>query len=368
MKSFIPFTLAALILCLLASSSSAAFTNIYVFGDTLSATTNIAGKPTAPGGSDYYQQRYSNGRVWVEVLAQRQGVTLKHTNNHSYYDHNSSTLLSEISSFSAASTSTSLFVVWVCNSDTFDAADAGYDSSGWNTAIVQATNNHFKIITNLYSKGARTLILPNAVDISKTPDYNASPNTNTMRNGCIAYNAAYSNLITQIRLNTNYPGLKIYTPDFFSLLNKALTNAAFYGLTNPLPEGYTVAAVQWPTGTLSLSNGVNPNYVFWNPLCPSARLHAVMADEVQKLLPQAPKISNITPTNNNQFTLNVTDWPGGLNGFVEGCTNLAGANWTTNLVSFSSTNTTPLVLVPASGPQRFYRLRISYYPHLWSWP
>ena len=34
-------------------------------------------------------------------------------------------------------------------------------------AINQSQTNHLQIITNLYAKGVRTLILPNAVDISE---------------------------------------------------------------------------------------------------------------------------------------------------------------------------------------------------------
>ena len=53
--------------------------------------------------------------------------------------------------------------------------------------------------------------------------------------GCIDYNAKFSNTINQARALC--PGLKIYTPDFYTLLNNVLTNAAYYGLTNALsPE------------------------------------------------------------------------------------------------------------------------------------
>jgi hypothetical protein len=61
----------------------------------------------------------------------------------------------------------------------------------------------------------------------------------------------------------------------------------------------------------------------------------------------------------------VANVPIGLNGFVEGCTNLVLTNWTTK-ASFNSTNVTQTVFVPASGsPQLFYRLQ---FPYAWSWP
>jgi hypothetical protein len=53
-----------------------------------------------------------------------------------------------------------------------------------------------------------------------------------------------------------------------------------------------------------------------------------------------------------------------------GRTNLVLGNWKTNMLSnntnvFNSTNTTQIILVPASGPQGFYRL---FFPYSWTWP
>ena len=42
----------------------------------------------------------------------------------------------------------------------------------WTNAINQSLTNHWNIITNLYyAKGARTLVMPNAVDITEIPEY-----------------------------------------------------------------------------------------------------------------------------------------------------------------------------------------------------
>jgi hypothetical protein len=152
------------------------------------------------------------------------------------------------------------------------------------------------------------------------------------------------------------------------LLNNVLANADYYGLINAKSGGLSIDALEdlYANPPYNL-NGPGTNYIFWDQKNPTAKFHAVIADETQKLLPQAARISKITPTNGG-YNLVATNWPGGLNGFVEGGTNLTLANWTTNLIGFTSTNTTPSVFVPASGPQGFYRLRIPYYPYIWSWP
>ena len=73
----------------------AAFTSFYVFGDGLSAASN-----NLPVGPWYYGDRWSNGRVWVEVLAQRQGLTFYFSNNISYFGNTSTNLVSEVNHFS----------------------------------------------------------------------------------------------------------------------------------------------------------------------------------------------------------------------------------------------------------------------------
>ena len=148
----------------------AAFSNLYVFGDSISTTTN-----NTSGLSFYYGQRYSNGRVWVEVLAQRQGLTYDPNKNWSYFYNSSTTMLANVSSFKAPlDASNALFVIWVnCADLWFPAMYSGTSMSQWTSAINQSQTNHYKAATNLYAKGARTLIMPNAVDVSTIPEFNA---------------------------------------------------------------------------------------------------------------------------------------------------------------------------------------------------
>jgi phospholipase/lecithinase/hemolysin len=378
----------------------AAFKSLYVFGDALSTTTN-----NTSGLPYYYGQRYSNGRVWVEVLAQRQGLTYNATNNNSYYDHNSADLVAELKNFKAPSdVANDLFIVWVCNSDTFDAASSADTPNQWVAAVNQAQANHLQIITNLYAKGVRTMILPNVVDISTIPAFNAGSLTVSEHNGCVTYNVAFSNTINQARALC--PGLKIYTPDFFTLLNNVLTNASNYGLTNALynyghgnvsidavDASYAAPKVFPPAAT----NGYGTNFVFWDYQDPTAEFHEVIADVVQQSISPV-QIGQITALNGSN-QLAVVNVPVGLNGFVDTATNISAASWA-SLQNITSTNTAQSVFVaqvttttnaspalagggnqvkPADsggsgllgGPPpdyialQFYRLR---FPYAWSWP
>jgi phospholipase/lecithinase/hemolysin len=378
-------TICVLLLGLAVLPAHAAFKSLYVFGDSLSATAD----PSAPGGQYFYGQRWSNGRVWVEVLAQRQGLTYNAANNNSYWDHNSAISVTDIKHFTAPpDVANDLFIVWVCNADTFDAALASDNSSQWLAAINQSQTNHLQIITNLYAKGVRSLILPNAVDLSEIPAYNTGSKGSTLHTECVAYNVAFSNTIKQARVLC--PGLTIYALDFATLLNNVLTNAASYGLTNALSaKGFSIDAYSDPAlTTLTLTNA-GTNFIFWDKQDPSAEFHAVIADVVQQSISPV-QIAGITAFNGSN-RLDVVNYPAGLGGFVENTTNnLTQTSWTA-LQNITSTNTAQsfFVLTPAatntaspivpafSGglPEPggavvvialdFYRL---HFPFAWNWP
>ena len=338
----------------------AAFTDLYVFGDGISATTN------GPGGSSYYGLRRSNGRVWVEVLAQRQGLTLYPTNNWSYFGNTSTSMVASVFNFTAPSgvnMSNILFVIWVNNADLFyPALNSGTSMNAWTNAMNVSLTNHFKAITNLYTKGARTLIMPNAVDLSTIPKFNSSGNVNFIHQRCLDYNVAFTNTLNRASTNSNYPGLTIYMPDFFTLLTNIIAYPSNYSVTNALYEGLSIDAVEDPSLSNQNANGPGTNYIFWDSSDPSAKVHMWMANLTQQLISPV-LISNFTVLNGSN-RLDMANVPVGQNGLVIGRTNLVLGNWTTN-VSFNSTNMTQTVFVPASDPQCFYRLK---FPYSWTWP
>jgi phospholipase/lecithinase/hemolysin len=364
MKKLFTLTVVLSLITLAAVSASAGFSSLYVFGDSLSATVDSTLSPSP----SYFGQRDSNGRVWVEVLAQRQGLFFDDAKNDSYYDHSSSDVLNDLKSFTAPpDVANALFVLWVCNADTFDAATTlSYNNNyQFTTANILSQANHLQIITKLYSMGVRTLILPNAVDISEIPAFNSGNITGALRAGCIDYNTRFASTINQARALC--PGLKIFTPDFYTLLNNVLTNAAYYGLTNALAGGLSIDAINaqnygFPTAAIS---GFGTNFVFWDPQDPTAQFHEIIADIVQQMISPVTisKLTTLNSTNQLNVTLNVANLPLGLNGFVDATTNLAqvgGWNAVTNINSSSLTQPIYVVAPPLPvRPQRSIRSVVS---------
>ena len=360
MNSFIRFT-TGILLFVSAIFSAKAFSSLYIFGDSLSTTTNN----TSGLSSYYYGKRFSNGRVWVEVLAQRQGLTYNSNQNWSYFGNTSTSLVANINSFQAPSNaSNDLFVIWVnCADLYYPAYYSGTSMSQWTSAINQDQTNHYKAVTNLYAKGARILIMPDAVDVSTIPFFNTSVNANFIHLRCLDYNIAFSNTLSRIRASC--PNLTIYSPDFYTLLTNLLAHPANYGLTNALGGGLSIDAIDavnygFPSAA---TNGFGTNFIFWDPTDPTAMVHAWMANTAQQLISPA-QISHITALNGSN-RLVMANVPVGQNGQVLGRTNLLLGNWTTNVNNINTTNTTQTVYVTNSGPQRFYRLKFLY---SWTWP
>ncbi len=100
-------------------------------------------------------------------------------------------------------------------------------------------------------------------------------------------------------------------------------------------------------------NGPGTNYIFWDAVDPTAKLHEIMAEQaVQMVAPvyfsQVAVLSSSTaPTCTNR--LDIVNMPVGLNGFVDGTTNtgLINLTWTT-VTNISSTSTIQSVFVNAA--------------------
>ncbi len=262
---------------------------------------------------------------------------------------------------------TALFVVWVNDADFVNDMSSVYPSTNivtWTAANNQSVTNHYNIITNLYAKGVRTLLMPNAVDVTEIPAYdnlqvNSPAVRNFIRQQVINFNMAFSTMLTNAMVSC--PGLEIYEPDFFSLLDKVITNSAAYGLTNALYGGVSEDAYDDPALYVTLAiNGPGTNYIFWDKSDPTAKLHEIMADTAQQVISpvQFSKIASLGGSNR----LDMTNVPVGLGGVVNGSTDLV--NWT-SVTNFSSTNSAQSIFVPLAGPFQFYRLS---FPFTWTWP
>ncbi len=351
--------LLAVLLAMFPCSTPAAITSFYAFGDGVSTTTNNTDPSVA---YLYYGQRFCNGRVWIEVLSQRQGIAYNANKNWSYFGHYSSDLLANLNRFPApVDAKTSLFMVWVSDADfvyDLNTIDPPYTSSSlpaWTAAINTSLNNHRQAIQTLYSKGARRLIVPNGVDISNVPYYAylSASDKIFVRQRVLEFNSGFATVLNQIA--ASYPDLILYRPDFFILFDKMRARPGDYGLTKT-----GIDAIDDPALADKSFNGPGANYLFWDYMHPTAKAQMVMADLVQQLVSPV-RISGLTAFIGSN-RLDLANVPVGRNGTLQASESFG--SWT-NLQSFPSTNVTQRIFVSSARPRQFYRL---YFPFAWSWP
>jgi phospholipase/lecithinase/hemolysin len=320
------------LLGLAASTAPAAFTSMHVFGDGLSCTATNAG-----AGQYYYGKRYTNGRTWVEVLAQMQGLAFNPSNNpHAYFGNTSSNLAVQTTAYTPpADAANALVVIWVNNADLYyPAEDPQPTAAKFNTVINVALTNQFKAITNLYAKGIRTLVMPNVVDISTIPEFNIyTAQTNLFHQVSISYNTAFYAMLDKARAAC--PRLTILVPDYFALLNDLLAKPASYGVVNKLYNKgkglLSTDAMEDPSLAEKSLNGPGANYIFWDTTDPTAKVHFIMASVAQQLIsPVQIGLAQLGDYNR----IDMINLPVGMGGFLENSTNLAAA-WTV-VTNFSS--------------------------------
>lgn len=319
-----------------------------VFGDSISTTASNPG-----AGSLYYGQRYSNGRVWVEVLAQMQGISYDPAKNtDSFFGNTSDKMWNEVKAYvPPADASNVLVVIWVNNADMYyPALDPSPTLSKFNAVINVALTNQFKAITNLYAKGIRTLVMPNVVDISTVPQFNGYVLYKSLfRQASINYNTGFMSMLDKAKAAC--PGLTVVAPDYFSLLNNLLARPADFGVLNAVYDLLSVDALDDPLLLDKNLNGPGANYIFWDPTDPTAKVHYIMASMAQQMVSPV-KIGGLTQINGSN-RLDLVNLPIGVNGTLETCTNLAGATWST-VTGFSCTNLAqPLYVVTPPLPADF---------------
>ncbi len=263
--------------CLLATRAPADFTSIYAFGDGVSTTTD------SPAPSNLYSGgRYCDGPVWIEILCGLQGVTYSAAKNVSYFEHYSGPLVTSTQNFDAPEEDepTSLFIIWNANADFVKFVNEEIptnDPPQWQAAITQTINNHITAVNTLYDKGARTIIMPNAVDLMRVPAFNeATINKAFITARVEDFNDDFETAMAT--LESSKPGLKIIRPDVFGFLNMVLDNFTAYGMENPIPDNAAIInlADPWEDGR---------HFVFWDDLHPTSKFQNELALFVNTQIP-----------------------------------------------------------------------------------
>ena len=265
--------IAAAILALTSFASAAPFSNVFVYGDSLSDLGNIynVSHHTIPMSPPYYNGRFSNGPLAVEYLANSLHSPLTSfawggatTGYGDSGDGGTQMMVGHLGlpgmllqvqgslSSVAPFAPTSLFVVW-----------GGPDDFITNGSVAVGVADILTIVGALQSVGATHILVPGMPDMGLTPAYYGDPSA-----------TAFSFAFDQA-LQANLPHGVTYF-DTFGFMHYVVSNPGLFGftdVTDPCLVGVTPCS--------------NPNqYLFWDDLHPTTAADAILAAQFANAMPE----------------------------------------------------------------------------------
>jgi outer membrane lipase/esterase len=282
--------LAASSLCS-ASPHAGACSSIYVFGDSVSDSGNVAlaigfpqGVPQSVSGNSYIPDypyyptgRFSNGPVWVEDFAALFGLaaapSLLGGNNFAFAGARTGgpnvpapTLTTQVGMFLGAhgtAPANALYVIAEVGNDARDAMAAiaaGADASQTISAVSETySGNIGKLVDKLRGAGATRFLVFDNVNLGLVPAVRAmGGNASALATALTA--SMNSALLDRLQ---GQAGVRVF--DTFSFLSRVVRNPRTFGFKN---------------GTDACGAVVGANcadYVFWDGLHPTAAMHQLIA-------------------------------------------------------------------------------------------
>ena len=273
-------------------ATAATFKELYVFGDSLSDvgnTFNVTLDPDTGEGfppPPYFQGRFSNGRIWVDYLAQDLGLNPTPymdvatggdipTEGINYAFSGATTgtdnttpvigfilpgLQQQIDNFTTANTSADSNALYIVEAGSNDYLGGGV------TDPTVPVNNLSTAVTSLYNVGARNIIVTNLPDLGKIP---GTRGDSQISSGLSTLTSVHnSGLAATLDFLSQKPGINIIPLDINSLFNRAIAAPGEFGFTNVTDSCLTTDSVC-----------ANPNeYFFWDSLHPTTAGHKLVGE------------------------------------------------------------------------------------------
>ncbi len=290
---------------LLASQGAwAAFSSIYVFGDSLSDN----GTAADAFGIDYQPpyssipaldiNRVSNGPVAVEVLAGQLGLPLEPSligstpvpaagTNYAIAGARAggtglADLASQIDVFGFnhlfGAPSDALYVMFIGGNDVLDIS-ATIDDAVAGAAISTATAAVGAALDDLIGAGAQSILVPNVIDIGLTPAVAGNPALATQRS--MEYNASLATTLAGVESNW---GINLFEYDLFSLSQSIVADPFSFGLTN-VTDPCTNGNVLFPVYLNGCDAGLIDQFAFIDDIHPTATVHEIIGNAFVSAIP-----------------------------------------------------------------------------------
>ncbi len=244
-----------------------AYSQVVAFGDSLSDNGNLF---AMTGGAvppwPYYDGRFSDGPVWVETLAGNLGVSL---DNRAVGGATTADIGGQIGVYvGGAVDPNALYTIWGGANDFLSLGPADDPFA----AVGNAVTNLLTGVGTLMAAGAESFLVLNLPDLGVTPRAGDSPDGGA---GATMITGAFNNALS-LNLAATFPAADIAFMDTFSILADILADPAADGLTNTTDACFNA--------TLMTLCGNPEEYVFWDDIHPTNKLHNMLAAEAQELV------------------------------------------------------------------------------------
>ncbi|NWF59626.1 MAG: SGNH/GDSL hydrolase family protein [Fischerella sp.] len=276
---------------------------IYVFGDSLSDAGNLynATQSQIPTSPPYFEGHLSNGKVWVEYIGDKLGLTPTlvtdlqdntPTDGINYAFGGSSSGLSNTlfpeAQLPGVLGQVGLFMQSLRENNQQADPEALYIVwGGGNDYIFGNVTDVSKPIANLSTSvallaiaGAKNIMVANLPDLGKIPFTSGQENSSQLT----ALSQKHNKLLAAALGNlSSIPGVNIIPIDINSLFNRVQATPSEFGLTNVTNACLVGTLNDIAQGNFSVCP--NPNdYLFWDGVHPTTRVHSVIAESALSAL------------------------------------------------------------------------------------
>ncbi|WP_013323903.1 SGNH/GDSL hydrolase family protein [Gloeothece verrucosa] len=248
--------------------SSNGIEQLYIFGDSLSDVGNIfqLTEQQRPPSPPYYSGRYSNGRLWVEYLADELQLTPNHVTNLAWGGAttqgtigNTVSLKKQIEKFLANHpniNSQALCIIWIGANDYLYGA----------TNVKATVGNIVEGVFSLVNTGMKKFLIVNLPDLGKLPATRDTKAATSLSALTKAHNKYLSQSIQQLKQDLG-PRVEIAEFDVYSVYQQVTRRPNQFGLTNVNDSCLKNSSVcQHPEG-----------FLFWDGVHPSTAAHQILA-------------------------------------------------------------------------------------------
>lgn len=321
---------AVLLLCVCAARAPGAFTRVVVFGDSLSDTGNVLSttsglpfidpRPVAPW---YDTGRWTNGSatngqalldladsaysgVWHERLAARLGIPAAQSSlqvaGGTNYAYGSATTTATNTTFVSnigyqvsnrylmsgmPVESTTLHCLWGGANDIRNAAGAGnWTQQSVRFAAVSAVGrleDYIEAVVNAAPAGTEvSFVWPNAPPLHLVPDFAGETQAKRDAVALASLDFRAEQLAAADRLRSAFANLRLFTVDIHGLFEAAVMGTvpelAGVNVATPVLDfgDFSALAFNPPRNPLVPSGASPDQYMFWDRLHPTARMHDVV--------------------------------------------------------------------------------------------